>query len=209
MLPPDLAECYKIVTENPINKNHEPVYTAEKNLANESICESDEEELDSNEEVEEEEEEEGSLKVSQDEHGNYFIDVHDKGCVGENKFLTEQEEQPAVLKTTRRKKNVLLPRRMHKHLSLSPPSTPERHSDTLSGKEDGDDKEEECKKTSSHSFATAQELRNSRKCNICGITIAGKSSSWWHTLSSPLDGFDSINVTTALKVTIVLSFLSI
>lgn len=203
LLPPGLAECYKIVTENQVSIRQETVSTSEKGFAGGNDCQLDKKEPDCEEGKNEhdddydEEEEEGALQVSQDEDGNYLIHILDKGDSPENKILMEQEEQTAVLQTARRKKNVLLPRRMHKHLSFSPQATSYRHTN-ISGQDSEEDKEEEHKKSSSASTPLAQE--SSRKCNICGITIAGKSSSWWHTLASPLDGLETINVTTALKV---------
>ena len=146
LLPPDLAECYKIVTENPVNIRQETASASGKGFAGGNSFQINEEEQDCEERKREEdydddddvEEEEGALQVSQDEHGNYFIDITDKGDNEENhKVLAEPEEQAAVLQTARRKKNVLLPRRMHKHLFLSPQATSYKHID-VNGEDSGE-----------------------------------------------------------------------
>lgn len=198
LLPPDLAECYKIMTQNPIDKKVEVPDTAQKESADENSHQAEWEEhgLDREEEGEE------GLTVSQDEHGNYFIDINERTPKKGSKTEVEDMEQQAGSYPPQKKKNVLLPKRTHKHLSLPPSDSPGGLSDTSSGEADVDvgTEGEVNASLTSHSTNLSQEGQ-SRTCNVCGITRSCMPSSWWHMLSSPLASFDNITVSTALKVT--------
>lgn len=148
---------------------------------------------------EEEEGEEEGLIVSQDEHGNYLIDVNERRAKKGSKAKGEDREKASITQPRQRKKNVLLPKRMHKHLSMGLNDTPGL-SDTTSREAEDMEMDAEGKESPPASTNLSQGAQ-SRMCNICGITINYKPSSWWHTLSSPLSSFESVTIDSALKVT--------
>lgn len=198
MLPPGLAECYKIITQNPPNKKTEaPPLTPQRESIDENSHDAEMEEEPSLDEEEEGEEE--ALTVSQDEHGNYLIDINERRAKKDSKAKREDKEKPAIPQLRQRKKNVLLPKRMHKHLSVGLNDTPGL-SDTTTG--EAEDMEVDAEGRASPQASTnLSRGAQSRMCNICGITIIHKASSWWHTLSSPLASFENVTVASALKVT--------
>ncbi|XP_050691484.1 uncharacterized protein LOC126983056 [Eriocheir sinensis] len=197
LLPPGLAECYKIITQNPPNKKTEaPPVTPQRESIDENSHEAEVEEEPSLDEEEEGEEE--ALIVSQDEHGNYLIDINERRAKKGSKAKGEDKEKPAVPQLRQRKKNVLLPKRMHKHLSVGLNDTPGL-SKTASG--EAEDMEVDAEGRASPPDSTnLSRGAQSQMCNICGITINHKPSSWWHTLSSPLASFENVTVASALKL---------
>lgn len=205
LLPPGLAECYKIMTQNPVKKKAEVPDKSQKDFVDESSCPGEWEEHD----IDEEEEGEGALIVSHDEYGNCFIDVDEKRAKKDRSLDLEEQEQLALAHPSQKKKNVLLPKRMHKHLFLSSDNMPGELTDTSSVEAENVEVEEEegVKANIAPPSINLPQESQSKMCNICGITINHKPSSWWHTLSSPLATFDSVTVSTALKVNIHMSML--
>lgn len=239
LLPPALAECYKILTSDYMTKEVEDGASKVSSVPQESEVSEDvvsskvvnhnngnecqdvhenvpDTGLTDDQEIETEAEEEDSgLNVSQDEHGNYFIDMDimsspgsgDDRVVGINRDREAVEEKSEdAASTPRKKKNVLLPRRSHYHLSVNLGDNG-KQLETHSGveREAGSPEAEEESKDGIP--ATTQELPRTGICNICGISFSGKPQDWWHTLTSPLSGFESITITMALKVSeLVLSY---
>lgn len=183
------------MTEKPAKKTETLPHTPQRESVDEDSLEAELEEYGSDEEEEGEEE---ALIVSQDEHGNYLVDINERRAKKDSGAKGEDRERPAVPLPRQRKKNVLLPKRMHKHLSASLSDTPGGLPDsTTSGEAKAAEVETEGRVTPSASVSLGAQ---SRMCSICGITISHKPSRWWHTLSSSLVDFDNINVSSALKV---------
>ncbi|KAG7164504.1 uncharacterized protein LOC121871883 [Homarus americanus] len=232
LLPPALAECYKILTSDCMTKRmsddannvdsrlrenddiSEPV-TSKKvvpdNIDKEHLvsCESapDGEQCDDQGFETEAEEEDSGLNVSQDEHGNYFIDMDimsspesdDDRVAGVNGDKESGEENMNdASHTPRKKKNVLLPRRLHHHLSVNL-SDDKRQPETCSLTQVANIQEAK-DDSKTETLTSNQVLTHIGICNICGISFTGKPQDWWHTLTSPLSGFESITVTMALKL---------
>ncbi|KAK7086527.1 hypothetical protein SK128_012508 [Halocaridina rubra] len=175
LLPPALAECYKIMTSNSFdNADDKP----SKEITSE--CRTDGEH----------EEEEG-LRVSQDEQGNYVVNMKfgsqsngETSAIGDN----GAEVNADLPLTPKKKKNIMLPKRHHLHLMDSSESTPAGSS--LPNSND---------RTSSLSEIFADTVV-AGTCNICGRTFFGKSADWWHNLNSPLAAFETITVSMALQL---------
>nr|XP_053640794.1 uncharacterized protein LOC128694648 [Cherax quadricarinatus]XP_053640795.1 uncharacterized protein LOC128694648 [Cherax quadricarinatus]XP_053640796.1 uncharacterized protein LOC128694648 [Cherax quadricarinatus]XP_053640797.1 uncharacterized protein LOC128694648 [Cherax quadricarinatus] len=231
LLPPALAECYKILTSDCMTKRLEDrtskVESVPQNNRNSNECDpnrimhddSNSEQkvlsvnepegyMDDNGVETEAEDEDGGLNVSQDEHGNYFIDMDAMSSQGsddeavarvdKNKELIE-ENLNETFDTPRKKKNVLLPKRSHHHLATNRNDN-QRQVETLSPIKGEAKTPEKGKNSQNETTATAEELTHTGICNICGISFTGKPEDWWYMLTSPLSGFESITVSMALKL---------
>lgn len=130
----------------------------------------------------EDEEDDPGLNLSQDEHGNYFIDMNvvSSPKVGAEVAATTSSPFPKP------KSNVMLPKRSHGHLDAEKKRSPQASQTEVKTAE-----KDEAKKPGVSAVGI---------CNICGRTFTGKAQDFWHTLTSPLSGFESITVTVALKV---------
>ncbi|KAK3854884.1 hypothetical protein Pcinc_038682 [Petrolisthes cinctipes] len=150
--------------------------------------------------------EEDNMSFSQDEQGNYVIEVKNL-----DDTWNASAKQNVVMKDKMKKRNVLLPRRSHQHLNNC--SLGQMNSSPLavhigqgdgsgSTKSEGIQEKENTQQTPSTSTDTSNgnESSTNGTCNICGINFAGKTPDWWYTLTSRLVGFDSITVNMALKV---------
>ncbi|KAK4290375.1 hypothetical protein Pmani_036718 [Petrolisthes manimaculis] len=150
--------------------------------------------------------EEDNMSFSQDEQGNYVIEVKNV-----EDTWNASAKQNVVMKDKMNKRNVLLPRRSHQHLNncslgkmKSNPLAVHigQGDESVSTKSEGIQEKENTQQTPSTSTDTSNgnESSTNGTCNICGINFAGKTPDWWYTLTSRLVGFDSITVNMALKV---------
>nr|XP_045595466.1 uncharacterized protein LOC123756393 [Procambarus clarkii] len=231
LLPPALAECYKILTsdcmskksndtnklESRAEKNGDVDDAATVNTVTDVSSSSDpkalsesvpEEDMDEQGAETEAEEEESGLNVSQDEHGNYFIDMDvinspsdgdDSAKDDDRSKELPEENQNEASNIPRTKKNVMLPKRLHHHLS-SNHNDDKRQLETLSPTQKADKTPETGKDCQDGSITTAAESDYTGICNICAISFTGKPQDWWYMLNSPLSGFESISVSMALKL---------
>ncbi|XP_068231678.1 uncharacterized protein [Palaemon carinicauda] len=191
LLPPALAECYKIMTsDNVCNASVNMDVKVDPDVRSRAEVTR----------VDAEVEDEEGLRISQDEHGNFVLDMKIESPSKDSNKMNNSSHQPGnkvtASKTHRKKKNVLLPKRHHHHLlenngaSSSHPQS--AVSDVIStkvnfeGNKDGN--------------VDPDEANNSRTCNICGRTFTGKPDPWWHTLSSSLSGLESVTVSMALQM---------
>ena len=186
MLPPGLAECYKIMTSDRFEgaPNRGGLKTSTPAVQSAEGHKTDAE-------VEEEE----GLSVSQDEHGNYLVDMELSSPSKGDKKDTPEALPGNLELTPRKKKNVLLPKRYHHHLKENNSSLNDKGMN-LEGnnhsKSNVDGKKDE--------NTNPTEAFSSRTCNICGVTFAGKPESWWSTLDSTISGIESVSISMALQV---------
>ncbi|XP_066978667.1 uncharacterized protein [Macrobrachium rosenbergii] len=191
LLPPALAECYKIMTSDTV--------------CSASVGTDVRGNVDANNRTEvnrvdaEVEEEEG-LRISQDEHGNFVVDMKiESPSKDSNKMSISSSEQGSKVmesQSLRKKKNVMLPKRHHRHLMENDGEKSSQAESTVPGEislkvsADG---------TKNENVDPGEDM-NSRTCNICGRTFTGKPDTWWHTLSSSLAGLESVTVSMALQM---------
>ncbi|XP_064107342.1 uncharacterized protein LOC135216159 [Macrobrachium nipponense] len=189
LLPPALAECYKIMTSDTVCSASVDVDVRGTVDANNRI------EVNR---VDAEVEEEEGLRISQDEHGNFVVDMKiESPSKDSNKMNINNSEQGSkVTESHRKKKNVMLPKRHHRHLLENDGEKSSQAESALPGEislqVSADGKKIE--------NVDSCEDMNSRTCNICGRTFTGKPDTWWHTLSSSLTGLESVTVSMALQM---------
>lgn len=218
LLPPALAECYKILTGDsdmtekevlpPVDTSQQQNITGhllsenQKNSQRFETGSADDEVYTENDGDEhsagtEAEDEDSGFNVSQDKFGNYVINMDEVASPGLDDDQTAESKSPLPTMSKdmhiNRKKNVLLPKRRQHHLSMeqdSEGSQPESDSQSLPVKD----------VNGTQSTTGGEDGSLTGVCNICGIKFTGKPTTWWYSLNSLLAGFENITVTIALRL---------
>ncbi|XP_047476340.1 uncharacterized protein LOC125030365 [Penaeus chinensis] len=221
LLPPALAECYKILTGDSDMTEKEilpPGDTSQQqNIAGHLLSESqknsqrfetgsaDDEVYTENDGDEhsagtEPEDEDSGFNVSQDKFGNYVINMDEVSSprLDDDQTSESRSPHPSMSKESRvmhitRKKNVLLPKRRQHHLSAE--------HDSEGSQPESDSQSLPAKDINGTQSTTSSEDGSlTGVCNICGIKFTGKPTTWWYSLNSLLAGFENITVTIALRL---------
>lgn len=220
LLPPALAECYKILTGDSDTKEKEilpadasqhqsiAVHLLSDSQSNSQQFETasvdgdvyTQNDADEQSAGTEAEDEDSGFNVSQDKFGNYVINMDEVTSPRLEEAQTDEHHTPLPcmsrenrLTQMPRKKNVLLPKRRQHHLSVE--------HDSEGSQPESDMQSPPVKDINSTQSAIGGEDGSlTGVCNICGIRFTGKPVTWWYNLNSLLAGFENITVTIALRV---------